>query len=70
VTKRHLFGVRRLDAALVSGGLTPLNAIQTYSLVEASEVIRISILAQESGVKPPHSKKLAHLIRGSFGDFA
>jgi hypothetical protein len=57
--------VQRLDAALVSGGLTPLTVGQTHSLVEASKVILISnrwarkrrqAAADQSGVEPPHSK--------------
>jgi hypothetical protein len=48
--------VRRLDAALVYGGLTRLTVIQTRSLVEASKVMLILISMEESGVTPPRTK--------------
>jgi hypothetical protein len=59
------YGVRRLDAALVSGGLTPLYSqrIESDSCLMSRKVLSTvgkgrQAAPDQSGVKPPHSKGL------------
>jgi len=52
-----LFGVRRLDAALLSGGLTQIDARSTHLVIEAALVSTPpDLIPSLSGFKPPRTK--------------
>ena len=54
--RRLFFGVRRLDAALVSGGLTPKLVVHRMVRIETALWALYLISTYRSGVKPPQTK--------------